>query len=235
MVEFRMAHPASRFPSLFAAAAALGLLLAAPDRLAADELPAIHVPVRLTVEAAPRWNFWTYNQTATSANSNKASQAAFDALGRLGWFAGGEYAWQFGGLDGKKPATYLGVPLYVSMVLADPSATNGATGTFLSYGFTLRHDLTPPRPVIPFLGYALLVNQLFVNGVEGGVLGHESRLDVGLELAGDKAPATAFEPRRFDPRPFVRAGLGYTSFAELGRKERFHMMAATLVLGLSFH
>jgi len=91
-----------------------------------------------------------------------------------------DYSWQLSGLDGTRPASFITVPMGYTVFSGDSSLS------ILQYGWTIRHDLTKSTPVIPFLGYGLLLNQLHYEGDKGSRFGHQTRFDVGAEWFNDR-------------------------------------------------
>lgn len=90
-----------------------------------------------------------------------------------------DYAWQLSGyLPGHSPI-YLSVPLGYSMI---PGGDDGATQRMLHYGWTVRHMIGKPGVIHPFMGYALLLNQVSVAGREGQLFGHQTRFAAGFNL-----------------------------------------------------
>lgn len=123
--------------------------------------------------------------------------STFSNMPAVGAFGAFEYAWQLSGFEGNRPAVYLGLPLRWHSMLNGSNAFGQSQ--ILSYGFTIRHQLTTGR-WRPFVSYNLLLNQytpdaLMTNlaGHPGRLMGHETKFDVGLELIGDK-PAKGFAP-----------------------------------------
>jgi hypothetical protein len=62
--------------------------------------------------------------------------------------------------------------------MIDPSSQH-ADVTILAYGWTIRHELRKDKKIIPYLGYSLFLNQLWIKGIEGHVIGHQTKLEVG--------------------------------------------------------
>lgn len=94
-----------------------------------------------------------------------------------------DYAWKLSGYN-KKPAAYISVPIgYTSFTL-----DNNKHFSLLYYGWTVRHELTKDKKVTPYLGYSLLLNQLRMIDVDGSMMGHQTKFELGgnLELANNK-------------------------------------------------
>lgn len=90
-----------------------------------------------------------------------------------------DYAWQLSGFN-KKKASYITVPLGFSMLPADSPEDKDVS--ILSYGWTVRHEMARNRPVIPFVGYALLLNQYSEKGIVGKIFGHQTRFAAGADF-----------------------------------------------------
>jgi hypothetical protein len=132
-----------------------------------------------------------------------------------------DYAWQLSGLNKRKPAVYLSVPLGYSVLFAGNSSSK--TISLLSYGWTIRHELNVDRSVTPFLGYGLLLNTLKLRGVEGGVMGHQTQFDFGINI---KTASNI--------KPFAKIEYSYTSFPRMGDSKRIHFQFVDVRLGLRF-
>jgi hypothetical protein len=90
-----------------------------------------------------------------------------------------DYAWQLSGyLPGHNPI-YLSVPLGYSMI---PGGEGGTTQRMLHYGWTVRHMIGKPGAIHPFMGYALLLNQVTVADREGQLFGHQTRFAAGCNF-----------------------------------------------------
>lgn len=93
-----------------------------------------------------------------------------------------DYAWQLSGyLPGHNPV-YLSVPIGYTMI---PGGDTGPTQRMLHYGWTVRHMIGKPKPVHPFLGYALLLNQVSVDDRAGQLFGHQTRFAAGVNFNSD--------------------------------------------------
>lgn len=94
-----------------------------------------------------------------------------------------DYAWQLSGyLPGHNPI-YLSVPLGYTMI---PGIDGGPSQRMLHYGWTVRHMIGKPRKVYPFLGYALLLNQVSVSDRDGQLFGHQTRFAAGVNFNSDR-------------------------------------------------
>lgn len=132
-----------------------------------------------------------------------------------------DYAWQLSGLNKKKPAVFVSIPLGYSRLLASNSQSKSIG--LLSYGWTVRHELSVNKLVTPFLGYGLLLNTLSMKGVDGGVMGHQTQFDFGLNFKTGKKIV-----------PFAKIEYSYTSFPRLGDSKRIHFQFADLRVGVRF-
>jgi len=90
-----------------------------------------------------------------------------------------DYAWQLSGFT-KKSASYISVPLGYTMLY--PAGENDKKMSVLSYGWTVRHELSKDRKVIPFFGYSLLLNQLRIKETDGTIFGHQTKFDGGINI-----------------------------------------------------
>ncbi len=88
-----------------------------------------------------------------------------------------DYAWQLSGFTPAKHAVYLSVPIGYT-ILPGSGSTPGQR--MLSYGWTVRHMMNRDKTVQPFVGYALLLNQLSFENRDGSVFGHQTRFAAGL-------------------------------------------------------
>lgn len=131
-----------------------------------------------------------------------------------------DYAWQLSGFNGK-PASFITVPLgytYLSQGKSDNTAR------ILSYGWTVRHHLTPDKKAVPFIGYGLLLNQLRMSNLDGSIFGHQTRFDFGYLF-------TLSEKLRF----YTKLEYSYTRYPRLGIKSSDKIHAAELKLGLNWN
>ena len=130
-----------------------------------------------------------------------------------------DYAWQLSGFTGR-PAAFISVPLGYTYFFGG----NGEhVGGILSYGWTVRHNLKTNSKTIPFFGYALLLNQLRLNNIEGSSFGHQTKFDFGyLFLADQKI------------NPYVKIEYSYTRFPHLGIADSDKIHAFELKGGIRF-
>jgi hypothetical protein len=132
-----------------------------------------------------------------------------------------DYAWQLSGLNKKRPAVFLSVPMGYSVLYADNNASNRIS--LLSYGWTTRHEFGVNKPITPFVGYGLLLNTLKVKGTPGGVMGHQTQFEGGVNFN-----------TKTKLKYFAKIQYSYTSFPKLGVKERIHLQFADLRVGVRF-
>ena len=99
----------------------------------------------------------------------------FDSVNSGGYTFMFDYAWKLSGYH-KKAAAYLSVPIGYSF---HPSDNNSMS--ILFYGWTVRHQLTKDKKLIPFLGYALLLNQFRYSNIDGSVFGHQTKFEFGAD------------------------------------------------------
>jgi len=132
-----------------------------------------------------------------------------------------DYAWQLSGLNKKRPAVYLSVPMGYTIIYADNSLSKDIS--LLNYGWTVRHELAVNKSAIPFVGYGLLLNTLSVKGTPGGVMGHQTQFDFGYNFNA-----------KSKLKYFAKIQYSYTSFPKLGVKERIHLQFADLRVGVRF-
>lgn len=121
------------------------------------------VPKQYSLEAG-------YRYVVSSEFTNQATQ---------GYTAVFDYAWQLSGFD-KKKASYITVPIGYTVLPAD--GDGHSTVHILSYGWTVRHELAKDKALIPYLGYALLLNQYSEKNYPGKVFGHQTRFTFGANL-----------------------------------------------------
>lgn len=130
-----------------------------------------------------------------------------------------DYAWQLSGFTGKR-ASFISVPLgYTYLFGADGEHSGG----ILSYGWTVRHNLKSTGKTIPFLGYALLLNQLRLNDVEGSSFGHQTRFDFGYLFHADKKL-----------NPYIKIEYSFTRYPHFRLAESDKMNAFEVKGGIRF-
>ena len=132
-----------------------------------------------------------------------------------------DYAWQLSGLNKKRPAVFLSVPMGYTVVFADNDLSKNIS--LLNYGWTVRHELATNKQIVPFVGYGLLLNTLKVKGTPGGVMGHQTQFEYGYNFNAKSRV-----------KYFAKIQYSYTSFPKLGVRERIHFQFADLRVGVRF-
>lgn len=133
-----------------------------------------------------------------------------------------DYGWKVSGLNGKKPAGYLTVPLGYNVMYASNGTSKNIS--MLSYGWTVRHELAKQNAkIIPFVGYGLLLNTLKVQGTEGGVMGHQTQFELGTNFN----TSTRL-------KYFAKVAYSYTSYPKLGESKRIHLQYFDVKFGVRF-
>jgi hypothetical protein len=89
-----------------------------------------------------------------------------------------DYAWQLSGFNGGR-ASYISVPLGYSIMQPDTDTSRSVR--VISYGWTVRHELKPQsKGWVPYLGYALMLNNYAENGISGHQFAHQTRFSFGI-------------------------------------------------------
>jgi hypothetical protein len=167
----------------------------------------VKVPKQISLEAGYRNNFYIDN---------------IDSIARNGLSFAFDYAWQLSGLDKSRPAVYLSVPLGYE-IMPGSNANSKKSASFLFYGWSIRHELAVGRKMIPYLGYGLLLNRIYINDTEGSAMGHQTRFEFGINLPTSEK--TIF---------FSRVDYSYTSYPSLGNDEKIKLHALGLKAGVRF-
>ncbi|MFC2138394.1 hypothetical protein ACFLTE_09490 [Bacteroidota bacterium] len=87
--------------------------------------------------------------------------STFENKASSGMMALFDYAWQLSGIKGTSKASYISVPIGYAMLM--PNTISNKLIKILSYGWTVRHELAVDKNAIPYIGYALLLNQLSID------------------------------------------------------------------------
>lgn len=132
-----------------------------------------------------------------------------------------DYAWQLSGFDGTKNASYISVPMGYTILLPNDELSKRIS--MLNYGWTVRHELTRNKKIIPFVGYGLLLNNLRVDDREGSVFGHQTQFDLGLNFKTNTRLIY-----------FAKIQYSYTSYPRFDEPERIRMHYADLRVGVRF-
>lgn len=180
------------------------------------------IPHQISVELGYRNSFYKNTSLTTLGSYYDASnpETLNQATNGVGILV--DYAWQFGGLTGKKPAIYLSIPMGYSILFPDNQASKRIS--MLNYGWTIRHDLaTKDKKIIPFVGYGLFLNNLSIEGVTGSVSGHQTQFEGGLNF--NTSTKLLY---------FVKLQASYSSYPKLGNAKSLHFMYADLRVGVRF-
>jgi len=132
-----------------------------------------------------------------------------------------DYAWQLSGLNKKRPAVFLTVPMGYAVIFPDNSTSKRIS--MLNYGWTTRHEFGVDKPFTPFVGYGLLLNTLKIDGTPGGVMGHQTQFEGGVNFK-----------TKSRIKYFAKIQYSYTSYPKLGVRERIHLQYADFRVGLRF-
>lgn len=179
--------------------------------LLAQEISIAKVPKQYSLEFGYR-NVFTVMDKSTIPFLN-------DATHGYGFLF--DYAWQLSGLNGKRAAAFITVPIGYTVMMPDNNLNKRIS--MLNYGWTVRHELGVNKKIIPFVGYGLLLNTLKKDGTLGSVMGHQTQFEGGLNF--NTASRLKY---------FAKLQCSYTSYPKMGAKERIHFMYADLRVGVRF-
>ncbi len=130
-----------------------------------------------------------------------------------------DHSWQLSGYQGGRKA-FITVPLGYKYFIPRESTTSNSRSLY--YGWKVRHEWKRGNPRWqPFLGYALLLNQLWIEGVEGNIIGHETRFTLGME----RNISTKFAY-------ILSLDYSYIRFPQLGIKKAPKSMEVALKFGI---
>jgi len=129
-----------------------------------------------------------------------------------------DWSWKMSGFVNKHNI-YLSVPMGYTMMTANDLAHTEYS--VLNYGWTVRHELLKNKKTLPFLGYALLLNQYRISGTSGSVFGHQTKFEFGYNFRCDKKVIY-----------FAKIEYGFTRYARLGDKISNKVYAVELKVGL---
>ena len=146
--------------------------------------------------------------------------STFENKAEMGYTVLFDYAWQLSGFT-RKSASFISVPLGYTVLM--PASEEDARMAILSYGWTVRHEIGRDKKWIPFLGYALLLNQLRISDTEGTVFGHQTKFDLGLNFNTGKRLSY-----------FTKLEYSFTRYPSLGKAKSDQMHAAEFKIGLRF-
>lgn len=159
-------------------------------------------------------------QYSLEIGSRYVSSSTFENNATIGYTALFDYAWQLSGFT-RKNASFISVPLGYTVLMPETDADERMS--ILSYGWTVRHEIGRDKKWIPFVGYALLFNQLRISGTEGTVFGHQTKFDLGLNL-NTKSKVDYF----------AKVEYSFTRYPSLGQAKSDRMHAFEFKLGLRF-
>lgn len=185
------------------------LLIMIPIMASAQDPVFRRVPKQLSLEAG-------YRRITSSKLTNQASN---------GYSILFDYAWQLSGFNGGR-ASFISVPLGYTMMMPDTDTSKSAR--VISYGWTVRHELRPQKGLVPYIGYALMLNNYGEDGVPGHKFAHQTRFTAGLNLYGKSSiqPYVQLDySMTYYPQWGVKGSLGY-KFVELKIGARFMKVKA---------
>lgn len=132
-----------------------------------------------------------------------------------------DYAWQLSGFSAKKPAIFLSVPIGYTVLTPENNLSQRAN--MLNYGWAIRHELSKNKPLTPFVGYGLFLNTLKINGIDGGIMGHQTQFDLGMNLNTSSRL-----------KYFAKIQYSYTSYPKQEHDKRLHYQYFDLRVGVRF-
>ena len=174
------------------------------------------VPKQISLEFGYRNSFYKNTRLSNDGSTTGILNNATNGYGFLI-----DYAWQLSGLNGKKPAVFLSVPIGYSVLLPNDALSKKIS--MLNYGWTIRHELTTNRKPVPFIGYGLFLNNLRVDGIDGSVTGHQTQFEFGTNFNTDKRL-----------KYFAKIQCSYSSYPKLNDTKSLHFMYADLRVGVRF-
>ena len=157
------------------------------------------VPKQISLEAG-------YRRITSTELTNQASNGYSLLL---------DYAWQLSGFTGGR-ASFISVPLGYTGMTADTDTSRSVR--VISYGWTVRHELRPQsKGLVPYLGYALMLNNYAEKGLTGHQFAHQTRFSLGINhynSSGIQPYAQLDYSMTYYPRWGVKGSNGY-KFVEL--------------------
>lgn len=180
------------------------------SQLYAQNITIAKVPHQISIETGYSNLFYVVDKSGSY--TNKASNGFGVLL---------DYGWKLSGLDGKKPAIYLSVPIGYTNYFPDINSSKGIS--MFNYGWTVRHELSTNPKIVPFLGYGLLLNRLSISGTDGEVIGHQTQFEGGVNFNTTK-----------QLKYFAKLQCSYASYPKLGDNKSIHLMFADLRVGVRF-
>jgi hypothetical protein len=184
------------------------------SNVAAQDQNTDRVPKQYSIEFGYRNVFstiWLGNAAITEF-SNKATNGGSILA---------DYAWQLTGFNKIKKKAFISAVLGYTFINGNNSTNKNVS--ILSYGLAIRHELAKDKPLIPFLGYGLMLNQLSFSGTQGEIIGHNTRLEFGYNYY--KSPHFV---------PFVKVQYSYVRFPKLYETQSYHVQSFELDFGARF-
>lgn len=152
---------------------------------------------------------------------NLFSQSKFTNQSTHGYGMLFDYAWQLSGFDGTKNKSFISVPLGYTVLMPDDTFSKSVH--MLNYGWTVRHELGRNKPVIPFIGYGLLLNNMRITDTEGSLFGHQTQFDFGLNFKTNSRISY-----------YTKIEYSYTSYPQFNEPERIRLHYFDLRIGARF-
>ncbi len=152
---------------------------------------------------------------------NLFSQSKFTNQSTNGYGVLFDYAWQLSGFDGSKNKSFISVPLGYTVLIPDDALSKSVH--MLNYGWTVRHELARNKPIIPFIGYGLLLNNMRITDTEGSLFGHQTQFDLGLNFKTDSRISY-----------YTKIEYSYTSYPQFNEPERIRFHYFDLRIGARF-
>ena len=165
------------------------------------------------IEKAPR-------DYAIHISYNRLTRKPFAQMGPTGTGVELAHSWQLSGFAGGH-RVFITVPLGYRYYFGAVDAIHSSN---LYYGWKVRHELKKGNPAWrPFLGYSLLLSQLWLEGREGNILGHETRFTLGAD-------------RRLTPKTALVLSLdySYTRYPQLDVAKAPKAMFLSVKAGIRF-
>lgn len=162
------------------------------------------VPKQMSLEAG-------FRRITSSELSNKASNGASVLF---------DYAWQLSGFNGGR-ASFISVPLGYTFMWSDLKPSNAVR--VISYGWTVRHELRPQDGWVPYIGYALMLNNYSEQGVDGHQFAHQTRFSLGLNQ---------YNTSNF--QPYLQIDYSMTFYPQWGTKGSLGHKFVELKFGVRF-
>lgn len=140
---------------------------------------------------------------------------------RNGFFWMFDYAWQLSGMRGEKKKAFLTVP--IGMQYYYGNTAQDTSMRIICYGWTVRHEMAKDKKMTPFIGYSLFLNNMKREGVPGGIMGHQTKFEAGLNISHGKRLKT-----------FFNIEYCYTRFPQYNNKKSIHLSALGINIGVRY-